>query len=88
MKDKYEGDDDFGGVHINSGIPNHAFYLVATALGGHSWERAGKIWYQTLLRLNRFSQFQEMAEMTREVAQQFGDEELDAVRSAWGGVGI
>ena len=24
------------GVHINSGIPNHAFYLAATALGGNS----------------------------------------------------
>lgn len=39
---------DNGGVHINSGIPNHAFYLVATALGGHSWEKAGQIWYDTL----------------------------------------
>lgn len=35
---------DNGGVHINSGIPNHAFYLVAQALGGHAWERAGQIW--------------------------------------------
>ena len=26
--------DDNGGVHINSGIPNHAFYLAAVALGG------------------------------------------------------
>lgn len=25
--------DDNGGVHINSGIPNRAFYLAATALG-------------------------------------------------------
>ena len=40
--------DDNGGVHINSGIPNHAFYLVATALGGSAWERAGLIWYRTL----------------------------------------
>jgi Zn-dependent metalloprotease len=39
---------DNGGVHINSGIPNHAFYLLAIALGGHSWEKAGQIWYDTL----------------------------------------
>ena len=25
---------DNGGVHVNSGIPNHAFYLAATAIGG------------------------------------------------------
>ena len=41
--------DDNGGVHINSGIPNHAFYLAATALGGSAWEVAGRIWYDTLV---------------------------------------
>ena len=39
---------DNGGVHINSGIPNHAFYLAATALGGNAWEKAGQIWYDVL----------------------------------------
>ena len=38
---------DNGGVHINSGIPNRAFYLAALEIGGHAWERAGKIWYMT-----------------------------------------
>ena len=38
--------EDSGGVHINSGIPNHAFFLVATALGGNAWEKAGRIWYE------------------------------------------
>lgn len=27
---------DNGGVQINSGTPNHAFYLAATAPGGHA----------------------------------------------------
>ncbi|MFD8570881.1 M4 family metallopeptidase [Streptomyces sp. NPDC059639] len=36
---------DNGGVHINSGIPNHAFYRLAKELGGHAWERAGCIWW-------------------------------------------
>jgi Zn-dependent metalloprotease len=40
-------------VFIYSGIPNKAFYLLSTALGGYSWEKAGKIWYATLLD-NRF----------------------------------
>jgi Zn-dependent metalloprotease len=40
---------DLGGVHINSGIPNHAFYLCAMAIGGHAWEKAGQIWYDTIL---------------------------------------
>lgn len=39
---------DNGGVHINSGIPNHAFYLAATAIGGNTWEGAGRIWYDVL----------------------------------------
>ena len=43
-------DEDNGGVHINSGIPNHAFFLAATILGGFAWERAGKIWYAALTK--------------------------------------
>ena len=39
---------DNGGVHINSGIPNRAFYLAAVEIGGNAWEKAGKIWYVTL----------------------------------------
>jgi Zn-dependent metalloprotease len=48
MADYVDTADDNGGVHINSGIPNHAFYLVATALGGNAWQQAGQIWYDTL----------------------------------------
>ncbi len=39
---------DNGGVHINSGILNRAFYLAATAIGGYAWERAGRLWRDTL----------------------------------------
>ena len=41
--------NDASGVHINSEIPNRVFFLVATAVGGSSWERTGLIWYATLL---------------------------------------
>jgi len=40
--------DDNGGVHLNSGIPNHAFYLAASELGGFAWEKAGKVWYAAM----------------------------------------
>ncbi len=40
--------DDNGGVHTNSGIPNRAFFLYATAVGGHAWETAGQVWYDAL----------------------------------------
>lgn len=48
MSDYVDTSDDNGGVHTNSGIPNRAFYLAATALGGNSWDQAGPIWYQAL----------------------------------------
>lgn len=34
--------------HESSGIPNFAFYKAAMAIGGKSWQTAGKIWYQAL----------------------------------------
>jgi Zn-dependent metalloprotease len=79
-------------VHINSGIPNRAFYLAATAIGGNAWEKPGQIWYATLTqRLGASSQFQEAAEATVEVAgEMFGDggDEQEAVRSACETVGV
>ncbi|MCW2812283.1 MAG: family metallopeptidase [Friedmanniella sp.] len=48
MSDYVTTNDDNGGVHLNSGIPNRAFALAATALGGQSWGRAGQIWYAAL----------------------------------------
>jgi Zn-dependent metalloprotease len=39
---------DNGGVHTNSGIPNRAFYLVASALTAASWLDAGQIWWAAL----------------------------------------
>src|SRR6478672_7394831 len=45
MDDYVETQDDNGGVHINSGIPNRAFVLAADAIGGNAWEGPGAIWY-------------------------------------------
>ena len=91
MKDKYTGTQDNGGVHINSGIPNHAFYRIALDMGGPAWEKPGKIWYQTLRNLNSQSDFQEAAQMTYQVAGTLfgsGSSEQQAVKRGWDAVGI
>lgn len=91
LKDKYTGTSDSGGVHINSGIPNHAFYLVATALGGNAWVKAGAIWYHTMLALTHNSDFKAMVAMTTQQAgAQFGagSKEEQAVIKAWQTVGF
>ncbi|MEM9555388.1 MAG: M4 family metallopeptidase [Acidobacteriota bacterium] len=83
---------DDGGVHINSGIPSHAFYLLAQALGGHAWEKAGQIWYGTLQALqNPHATFHDFARKTIEVAgwiYQTGSLEVQHTRRAWKLVGI
>lgn len=88
--DKYvhlpkDRDHDMGGVHTNSGIPNHAFYLVAIALGGYSWERAGQIWYKSLLdpKLKNNATFKEFADITLDHAAAYGTNVVETVRSAW-----
>jgi Zn-dependent metalloprotease len=88
MDKKYKGSADYGGVHLNSGIPNHAFYLVATGLGGRAWEKAGKIWYDALLQLNRKSDFQECARITHQVAGDHGANTQQVVKEAWKAVGL
>jgi Zn-dependent metalloprotease len=82
---------DNGGVHINSGIPNKAFYLAAISIGGNAWEVAGNIWYQTLLdsRLTPTAQFQDFANLTVENAGKLYDDAVKgAVAKAWKDVGI
>ncbi|MFH0340930.1 MAG: M4 family metallopeptidase [Chromatiales bacterium] len=84
--------EDNGGVHINSGIPNHAFYLGASRIGGYAWERIGFIWYQTLRRpaLSKTANFQDFARLTLLTAQQLfpAGPEAQAVSDAWAAVGI
>ncbi len=83
---------DNGGVHINSGIPNHAFYLACIEMGGFAWEKAGQIWYITLRdRLNNRATFQDAARVTFQVAGELygaGSLEQQAVRRGWEGVGL
>lgn len=92
MKNYVNTTSDNGGVHINSGIPNKAFYLAAKEIGGFAWEKAGNIWYITLRdRLRENSDFKDAAAKTVEVAGSlYGEKgvEQKAVLSAWQSVGI
>jgi Zn-dependent metalloprotease len=92
MDDYVNTNADNGGVHINSGIPNRAFYIAAREIGGHAWEKAGQIWYVTLCdRLAVRSEFQDAANLTFQVAGTLygaGSLEQQAVRTGWAEVGI
>ena len=92
MKDYVNTSQDNGGVHINSGIVNHAFYLMAVEIGGFAWEKAGQIWYKALTeKLTSNSNFQDAADLTFEAAGElFGSDSLEqnAVKNGWSQVGI
>jgi Zn-dependent metalloprotease len=78
---------DNGGVHINSGIPNHAAFLVAQAIGREKMEQ---IYYRTLTQyLSPQSEFFDAARATVRAAQDlYSAAEVDAVRKAFAQVGI
>jgi Zn-dependent metalloprotease len=92
MKDYVKTTSDSGGVHINSGIPNKAFYWTAKETGGYAWEKAGKIWYITLCdKLGEGSDFQDAADKTWQTAVDlYGrtGREQQAVINGWKKVGI
>jgi Zn-dependent metalloprotease len=84
--------DDNGGVHINSGIPNRAFYLAATGIGGYAGEKAGPIWYAALRdpRLKPDASFVQFARLTVINAEILfpGGQERQVVQDAWTEVGV
>jgi Zn-dependent metalloprotease len=93
MADYVHTYDDSGGVHINSGIPNRAFALAALAIGGASWEKAGQVWYDTLVNGQLSSQagFESFAQATVSSAGRLFTNEAsiaEKIRGAWVGVGV
>ena len=84
--------DDNGGVHINCGIPNHAFYVASVQIGGYAWEKMGQIWYTAMQkRLPNNATFQIAANTTFTIAGElFGANSLEqqAVQKGWSEVGI
>jgi hypothetical protein len=79
-------ENDNGGVHVNCGIPNRAFYLAATAIGGYAWEGAGRIWFQAVHdpKLTTASGFRGFAAATVRAA----GSHAPAVKAAWDAVGV
>jgi len=79
--------------HDSSGIPNFAFYKAAMAIGGKSWEKAGKIWYQALTGFvsSPSMKMRAFANRTRSLAGSLFPSEpavKTAVDKAWTAVGL
>jgi len=93
MADYVDTSEDNGGVHLNSGIPNRAFALAAVAVGGSSWDRTGKVWYDALTggTVAADTDFVGFAEATVASATRLFPEDAsvaEQVRAAWEQVGV
>ena len=91
---RYVGNErGYANVYINSGIPDHAFYLLATSLGGYAWEKAGVIWYRALTSeaITPTMSSQSFAGLTLEIARRDNADDpsvAGAVEAAWRSVGV
>ena len=82
-----------GDPHVNSGIPNHAFYLIATLIGGKSWETAGQIWYAALTdrKATPTMKLKTYSNLTKAAAKRLfpnGPAVHEAVVAGWKAVGL
>ena len=87
--ERYTGSEDNGGVHINSGIPNHAFFLFANS-GGVGMDRAEQVYYRALSRyLTKSSRFTDAKIAVMKASKDlFGDAVATAAETAFNNVGI
>jgi Zn-dependent metalloprotease len=100
--ERYTGTQDNGGVHINSGIPNHVFYLLVKG-GAHAHipgpivtgigaDKASKIWYKALTTyMTSSTNFSGARAATLNAATSLyglGSAEYLAVADAWAACGI
>ncbi len=83
----YTRKGDNGGVHVNSGIPNRAAYLIAQAIGV---EKAEQVFYRTMTQyLSPNSDFADAARATIRAAQDlYSSTEANAIRQAFKQVGV
>jgi Zn-dependent metalloprotease len=66
MNPYYSGPADNRGVHINSGIPNKAFYLFAMECGT---DVAARIWYEALQDVWSTAEFNDAVEVIANAAR-------------------
>lgn len=85
--ERFTGSQDNGGVHINSGIPNFAFFKFATAVGK---ETAENVYYRALTTyLTRSSQFVDCRNAVVRAAEDIGNASVvAAANTAFDEVGI
>ncbi len=99
--ERYTGYSDNGGVHLNSGIANLAFYLLSqggthprgktqTQVPGIGIEKAAKIFYRALtVYMGSSTDFEGARAATAQAAQDlYGSTEANAVHLAWNAVGV
>lgn len=100
--ERYTGTSDSGGVHINSGIPNHVFYLVAKGgphahiagptVTGIGADKAARIWYKALTTyMTSSTNFAGARTATLNAAVALygaGSAEATAVATAWTACGV
>jgi Zn-dependent metalloprotease len=65
VSDLYKGTSDNGGVHINSGILNHAFYLVSMQIGT---QQAALLWFEALKTMKPNAKFVDLYKALKQVA--------------------
>jgi thermolysin len=98
--ERYTGPLDNGGVHINSGIPNKAFFLLSEggthhlggSMAGIGHDKAGQVWYRALTTyMSVFTNFARARTATINAAGDLygdGSAEQSAVCQAWTLVGV
>ncbi|MCC6816860.1 MAG: M4 family metallopeptidase [Saprospiraceae bacterium] len=97
VNEQYKGTDDNGGVHINSGIPNHAFYVFVIELAkssnlSNAQKIAEKVYYHALTKfLTRSSNFKDLRVAIEKCAMDLfpnNPEVLTSVKTGFDRVGI
>jgi thermolysin len=98
--ERYQGSQDNGGVHVNSGIANYVFYLLAQggthhlggSMSGIGADAAGDIWYTALTNyMTSSTNFQQARQATIAAASALygvSSAQANAVAQAWSLCGV
>jgi len=81
-------DSDYGGVHVNSGILNHAFYQFCMISNLKSFEQPQKIWFQTYKLIKPNTNFNQFAKATLTTTKKVYPNLQTSLKDAWNKVGI
>jgi Thermolysin metallopeptidase, alpha-helical domain len=88
LRDFVTTTEDSGGIHVNSGIPNKAFYEAAVKIGT---DKAARIWVEALSKFKSDIAFREAARTIVATATRLhgaDSAESAAVQNAWRSVGL